>query len=67
VATAGDLTQMQVQVEMVGTLLGVAPPSVPMPRSLTLANDGFLCGQPSGQGSFFLFFFFGRGKKTSEC
>ncbi|KOM29176.1 hypothetical protein LR48_Vigan635s010100 [Vigna angularis] len=51
VATAGDLTQMQVQVEMVGSLLGVAPPSVPMPRSVTLANDGFVCGQPSGEGS----------------
>ncbi|RZB90518.1 COBRA-like protein 7 [Glycine soja] len=51
VATAGDLNQMQVRVDMVGTLLGVAPPSVPMPSSVTLANDGFLCGQPSGQGS----------------
>ena len=37
---------------MVGTLLGVAPPSVPMPSSVTLANDGFLCGQPSGQGTY---------------
>ncbi|RDY11975.1 COBRA-like protein 7, partial [Mucuna pruriens] len=51
VATAGDLNQMQVQVEMVGTLLGVAPPSVPMPSSINLANDGFVCGQPTAQGS----------------
>lgn len=63
VATAGDLTQMQVQVELVGSLLGVAPPSVPMPRSLTLANDGFLCGQPSREGSFYLFIL-GRGKQN---
>ncbi|CAJ1963294.1 unnamed protein product [Sphenostylis stenocarpa] len=52
VATAGDLNQMQIQVEMVGSLLGVAPPSVPMPRSVTLSNDGFVCGQPSGEGRY---------------
>ncbi|KAG5105353.1 hypothetical protein JHK82_042323 [Glycine max] len=43
---------MQVRVDMLGTLLGVAPPAVPMPSSVTLANDGFLCGQPSGQGTY---------------
>ncbi|KAL2341714.1 hypothetical protein Fmac_009654 [Flemingia macrophylla] len=51
VETAGDLSQMQVTVDMVGSLLGVAPPAVPMPSSINLVNDGFLCGQPSGQGS----------------
>ncbi|KAK7329509.1 hypothetical protein VNO77_23679 [Canavalia gladiata] len=50
-ATAGDLEQMQVQVEMVGALFGVAPPSVPMPSTINLVNDGFVCGQPSGQGN----------------
>ncbi|XP_061344839.1 COBRA-like protein 7 [Gastrolobium bilobum] len=50
-ATAGDLTQMQVRVELVGTQLGVAPPSVPMPSSINLANDGFVCGKPIGQGN----------------
>ncbi|MCI39761.1 COBRA-like protein 7-like [Trifolium medium] len=51
-ATAGDLTQMQVQVEIVGTTLGVAPPSVPMPSTINLANDGFICGEPASQGSY---------------
>nr|XP_028947685.1 uncharacterized protein LOC114820686 [Malus domestica] len=43
VKTAGDLTQMQVQVKLTGTQFGVAPPKVPMPSNLTLANDGFVC------------------------
>jgi hypothetical protein len=50
-ATAGDLTQMQVQVKMVGTTLGVAPPSVPMPSTINLANDGFVCSEPASHGS----------------
>lgn len=52
--TAGDVSQMQVRVEMVGTQVGVAPPSVPMPSSIRVANDGFLCGEPTRQGTFFL-------------
>ncbi|WJX23461.1 COBRA-like protein 7 [Trifolium repens] len=50
-ATAGDLTQMQVQVKMVGTTLGVAPPSVPMPSTINLANDGFVCSEPASHGN----------------
>nr|KYP47282.1 COBRA-like protein 7 [Cajanus cajan] len=42
---------MQVTVEIVGALFGVAPPAVPMPSSINLANDGFVCGQPTSQGS----------------
>lgn len=50
-ATAGDLRQMQVLVQLVGTQFGVAPPSVPMPSTISLANDGFVCGQPIGHGT----------------
>ncbi|XP_028788678.1 COBRA-like protein 7 [Neltuma alba] len=50
VETAGDLTQMQGQIDLVGTVFGVAPPNVPMPANITLANDGFVCRKPTGQG-----------------
>ncbi|KAI4334917.1 hypothetical protein L6164_013618 [Bauhinia variegata] len=50
VETAGDLTQMQVQIDLVGTLFGVVPPTVALPKNITLANDGFICRKPSGQG-----------------
>ncbi|GMN63431.1 hypothetical protein TIFTF001_032509 [Ficus carica] len=50
VETAGDLTQMQVQVKLVGTQFGVAPPDVPMPDNISLANDGFVCPKPTLQG-----------------
>ncbi|OIW17686.1 hypothetical protein TanjilG_29036 [Lupinus angustifolius] len=50
VETAGDLTQMQVQIDLVGTVFGVAPPDTPLPASLKLANDGFKCDKTDGQG-----------------
>ncbi|KAK3189005.1 hypothetical protein Dsin_028566 [Dipteronia sinensis] len=43
VETAGDVNQMQVQVKLLGTQFGVAPPKVPLPSNISLANDGFLC------------------------
>ncbi|KAK7303725.1 hypothetical protein RJT34_14638 [Clitoria ternatea] len=49
--TAGDLSQMQVRVDLVGSLRGVAPPAIPMPSGINLTNHGFLCGQPSTQGN----------------
>ena len=58
VETAGDLTQMQVQIKLVGTLFGVAPSKVPMPSNITLANDGFVCRKPTGQG---------KKKKKEHC
>lgn len=51
IQTAGDLTQMSVQVEMVGTQFGVKSPAVPMPSNVSLANDGFNCPKPSMQGN----------------
>ncbi|KAK9288387.1 hypothetical protein L1049_016843 [Liquidambar formosana] len=50
VETAGDLTQMQVQIDLLGTQFGVADPDVPMPSNISLANDGFVCPKPTMQG-----------------
>ncbi|KAJ7955179.1 COBRA-like protein [Quillaja saponaria] len=50
IETAGDLTQMQVQIKLLGTQFGVASPNVPMPSNITLANDGFLCPKPTAPG-----------------
>lgn len=50
VQTAGDPNQMQAQVQLVGVQFGIGNPQVPMPSSITLANDGFLCSGPANQG-----------------
>lgn len=34
IQTAGDLTQMQIQIKLVGTQFGVKPPNVPMPINI---------------------------------
>ena len=52
VETAGDLTQMSVQVQLVGTQFGVAPPDAPMPANISLVNEGWICPKPSLQGLF---------------
>ncbi|XP_008778537.1 COBRA-like protein 10 [Phoenix dactylifera] len=49
--TAGDLTQIQVKVDLTGTQFGVKPPGIPMPKTIKLENDGFKCPSPSHQGS----------------
>ncbi|CAA0817544.1 COBRA-like protein 8 [Striga hermonthica] len=49
--TAGDLTQMGVQVELVGTQFGVVPPDVPMPANISLVNDRWICPRPRIQGN----------------
>ncbi|KAL1223704.1 COBRA-like protein 8 [Cardamine amara subsp. amara] len=50
IMTAGDVTQMQARVELVGTQFGVAPPSVPLPKNISLLNDGWKCPKPTQQG-----------------
>lgn len=50
IETAGDQTQMGVQVDLVGTQFGVGSPDVPMPQNISLVNDGWLCPKPSTQG-----------------
>lgn len=51
IETAGDTTQMQVQVQFVGTQFGVGSPNVPMPTNVSLVNDGFVCPKPTMQGT----------------
>ena len=58
IETAGDTTQMQIQVQFVGTQFGVGSPNVPMPTNVSLVNDGFVCPKPTMQGNAFFFFFF---------
>ncbi|XLU20034.1 hypothetical protein S245_056100, partial [Arachis hypogaea] len=42
VETTSDLTQMQDQIDLVGTVFGMAPPTIPLPSSINVANDGFI-------------------------
>lgn len=56
IQTAGDITQMSAQIDLLGTQFGVGSPDVPMPTNITLANDGWLCPAPTMQGNFFFFF-----------
>ena len=53
VETAGYLPQMRAQVQLVGTQFGVADPDVPLPSTITLANDGFSCPNPTKCKWFF--------------
>ncbi|CAA0825260.1 COBRA-like protein 10 [Striga hermonthica] len=41
--TAADYTQMQVQVNLKGTMFGVSAKATPMPRALRLVNQGYKC------------------------
>lgn len=50
IETAGDQTQMGVQVGLVGTQFGVGAPNVPMPHNISLVNDGWICPKPTVQG-----------------
>ncbi|KAL8157952.1 COBRA-like protein 7 [Apium graveolens] len=43
VETAGDLSQMSVKVDLVGTEFGVGVGSFPLPGNVSLVNDGFVC------------------------
>lgn len=54
--TAGDLTQMQVEVKLVGTQFGVNSPDVPMPTNISLANDGYDCKKVTGGGELLFWF-----------
>lgn len=64
IETAGDLTQIQVEIKLVGTQFGVLAPDVPMPANISLANDGYNCPSPAVEGMFSIstrllgFFFF---------
>lgn len=51
IETAGDLTQIQAEIKLVGTQFGVRPPGVPMPKTIRLENDGFKCPAPNRRGA----------------
>ncbi|CAH8374407.1 unnamed protein product [Eruca vesicaria subsp. sativa] len=50
IMTAGDVTQMEARVELVGTQFGVAPPNVPLPKNITLVNVGWSCPKATQRG-----------------
>ncbi|KFK39029.1 hypothetical protein AALP_AA3G191400 [Arabis alpina] len=50
IMTAGDVTQMQARVELVGTQFGLAPPNTPLPNNITLVNEGWLCPKATQRG-----------------
>lgn len=43
IATAGDLSQIQTSVSITGTQFGVAPPSVPLPSTISLSDPAWSC------------------------
>ncbi|KAE8692046.1 COBRA-like protein 8 [Hibiscus syriacus] len=51
VETAGDTSQMEVSVGLVGTQFGVGAPDVPMPLNISLVNDGYTCVNATNQGN----------------
>ncbi|KAK7412058.1 hypothetical protein VNO78_03504 [Psophocarpus tetragonolobus] len=67
VKIADNLTQMQVQINLVNTVFGVVPPSVPMPKSINLTNDGFLCCKSNAQVLALIRAFFGAYMHNSEA
>ncbi|POO00437.1 hypothetical protein TorRG33x02_038500 [Trema orientale] len=50
--TAGDFKQIQAKVEMTGTMFGLRPKAVPMPKTIRLENDGFKCPAPHLHGKY---------------
>ena len=50
IETAGDFTQISTNIEITGTLFGVAKGVTPMPRTLKLINDGWECPAAKRKG-----------------
>lgn len=49
--TAGDYTQIQAQIEITGTMFGLKPNAVPMPKNIKLVNDGWKCPKATLKGN----------------
>ena len=76
--TAGDYKQIQARIELTGTMFGLKPKAVPMPKTIRLENDGFKCPAPHVHGKSFLLlviclyryyvnmFFYVNGKKKKK-
>lgn len=47
IETAGDMTQIQVEIELLGTMFGLKPTQTPMPKTIRLENDGYKCPAPT--------------------
>ncbi|CAN7011552.1 hypothetical protein BRARA_C03797 [Brassica rapa] len=50
ILTAGDFTQISTNIEITGTLFGVAKSVMPMPKTLKLVNDGWECPAAKRKG-----------------
>ncbi|XP_023520454.1 COBRA-like protein 10 [Cucurbita pepo subsp. pepo] len=50
IETAGNMDEIQVNVELVGTMFGIKPPGFPMPKTINLVNDGYKCPAPRRRG-----------------
>lgn len=57
VETAGDINQIQAQIDITGTVFGVKPPGIPMPKTIRLENNGYKCPKIMKRGKSFLHFF----------
>ncbi|XP_024027430.1 COBRA-like protein 10 [Morus notabilis] len=51
IETAGDYDQIQATVGIIGTMFGLKPKAVPMPKTIRLENDGFQCPAPHRHGT----------------
>lgn len=51
--TAQDLTQIQAVIDLTGTQFGVKPPTVPMPKTIKLVNDGYKCPKPTTHSEYY--------------
>ncbi|GAV60659.1 COBRA domain-containing protein [Cephalotus follicularis] len=53
--TAGDYNQIQVRIQFTGTQFGLRETQVPMPKTISLENDGFICPKPTKQGPTYMY------------
>ena len=54
IETAGDINQIAAQIVMTGTEFGVGEKSIPMPKNISLANEGYTCPKPSVTSNYLL-------------
>nr|APR63886.1 COBRA-like protein 10 precursor 2 [Populus tomentosa] len=54
IETAGDFTQIAAQIEIAGSVFGIKPPGVPMPKNIKLVNDGYKCPKPTLRGKSYI-------------
>lgn len=50
IETAGDFTQIAAKIDITGTQFGLGKGAVPMPKTISLDNDGFKCPTPRRHG-----------------